>query len=81
MTEELGLSDDELHEAAEVIQRWPPGIYTAPALFGAIWDTKPQPKVFGRRFKAAVAGGRLTGITVHPTRTGDNKTQYEVRPR
>ena len=74
-------TDEELREAAALIQRWPSGIYTAPDLYGPIWDTKPTPKAFGRRFKAAVAGGRLTGITVHPIRTGDNKTQYEVHSR
>ncbi len=71
-------TDEELQEAAEVIRRWPPGIYTAPVLYGRNWDEKALPKVFGRRFKKAVATGRLTGLTIHPMRTSDNKTQYEV---
>lgn len=74
-------TEEELREAAEVIRCWPPGIYTAPELYGPIWDEKTLPKVFGRRFKKAVAAGRLSGIAVHPVRTTDNKTQYDVWDR
>lgn len=74
-------TDEELKEAAEVIRSWPPGTYTAPVLYGRTWDDKAQPKTFGRRFKRAVATGQLTGITILPTKTYDNKTQYKIWDR
>ena len=76
--EAIDLSPDELREAEKVIRRAGPGLYTLPEIYGSDWHTKVSPTTFGRRFKAAVAAERLSGITLHPERTTTNKTQYLV---
>jgi hypothetical protein len=79
--EEFGLSADEIAEAERVIRRAPADLYTLVKLYGADWDTKRSPTTFGARFKASVVAGRLSGISLHPHKTGANAIQYLVHYR
>jgi hypothetical protein len=79
--EEYGLSPDELQEAKEVIRRAHAGVYTLRKLYGSRWLALVSPRDFGGRFKAAVRGGLLAGITVCPEKNSANAVLYEVYER
>jgi hypothetical protein len=53
------LSDAELEIALSKLEKRPPGIYTAKALYGAAWAAITHPRCFGQRFKLTVLRGAL----------------------
>jgi hypothetical protein len=76
---EFGLSDAELVEAATVISKAMPGIYTARQLYGEPrWTAKESPTKFGERLKATIEAGHLAGIEIYPDKTGSNAIRYVV---
>lgn len=81
MSEDFGLNRDEIAEAERVIRRAPAGLYTLVKLYGADRNSKLSPTTFGSRFKASVAAGQLSGITLYPHKTGSNALQYLVHDR
>jgi len=77
--DKLSFSEEELAEAAALVSQVLPGVYTAKQVYGPRWKEKESPTDFGLRLKAAVEAGHLTGIEVHPQKTGSNAIRYIVR--
>lgn len=80
LTAEFGLSDDELQEAAALIQRSVPGEFTLKKLYGDLWFSKADPTGLGQRFAASVASGQLSGLTYLGVTTA-NHARYQVHSR
>ena len=74
------LDQYEVAHALKWIAKQPPGVYTVRELFGAMWPIDHRPRLYGRRFKAAVVGGGLPGVR-WVGRRSNKSLVYDILPR
>jgi len=70
------LSQIELLQAQEIINRTPAGDYELKDLYGAAWKSV-VPTTFGGRFKETVSAGHLQRIRLSLLKTNNHNT-YEI---
>ncbi|WP_293007443.1 DUF1413 domain-containing protein [Nitrosomonas sp.] len=71
------LNQEEKKKAQDIIDQKSKGTYPLNALYGDEWGKIPHQRSFGKKFKATVEDGQLTGIELSVKKT-DNHQTYKV---
>lgn len=77
------LSDEEIDIAQWRVDVTKPGRWKIEEIYAEYWEDQPNKKLFGKRFKAAVKGGRIKGVSAlkhdngEAVLSGDHHQLYE----
>lgn len=71
------LSEYEVKQAQQVIDRATSGVYELRDLYGDDWSNVVSPTSFGAKFKNAVKSGQLKKIRHHNLKS-NNHHEYEI---